>query len=397
LRKAAAWQAARAAAGLSRKAHGARLVALLTLRRALRQWARSVAAARGPPLAAALSPSRLLVAAWGGGEAPSAGWQRGAALRVMLVLRRWSAHACALRRRQATEEEAAIRYVRYVQDLLWHAVAHYLLGWSRNARARARDMERARFARLRGDRRAVARVWRRWRMHGSTRVRACAFRRAAGLQATGGALQLWRVWTRAAATLQEASRLGDGLGRTRRRRRGLRRWRAAAAGERQSALCRVRRLRLGLRMWRERAGARAAVRATLAAGAARGAIAWRPRALAASWRRWTALRRPPRAARFVVAAAATLVPPALRGGWMRWRARAVERALVLRQRSSCRSMLLARGWWGLLVHLNGCRAGSAIVAAAPAVHRRRLLRHAFSRLLEVRLSHAGVAQVAAYP
>ena len=36
--------------------------------------------------AEALSPSRLLVAQWGGGEAPSAGWQRGAALRVILVL-----------------------------------------------------------------------------------------------------------------------------------------------------------------------------------------------------------------------------------------------------------------------------------------------------------------------
>ena len=39
----------------------------------------------------------------------------------------------------------------------------------------------------------------------------------------------------------------------------------------------------------------------------------------------------------------------------------------------------------------------AVVAAAPAVHRRRLLQHAFARLLELRLSHAGLAQVAAYP
>ena len=85
------------------------------------KWAGSVAP-RSPPLAAALSPTRLLVAEWKYGEKHSAGWQHGATLRAMLMLRRWSAHACALRRRQATEEEAAIRYVRYVQDLLWHAV-----------------------------------------------------------------------------------------------------------------------------------------------------------------------------------------------------------------------------------------------------------------------------------
>ena len=121
LRKVAAWRSARVAAGLSRKEHGVRLVALLTLRRALRQWACSVAP-RGPPRAAALSPTRLLAAEWQYGEKHSAGWQHGATLRAMLMLRRWSAHACTLRRRQATEEEAAIRYVRYVQDLLWHAV-----------------------------------------------------------------------------------------------------------------------------------------------------------------------------------------------------------------------------------------------------------------------------------
>ena len=242
-------------------------------------------------------------------------------------------------------------------------MTHYLLAWSRNARTRACNMERARFARLRGDRRAVLCAWRGWGMHGTALVRAWAFGRAAGLQAAGGALQQWRAWTRAAATLLEASQLGDTLPWTRRRRqRALRRWRAAAAGVRQSACCRVQRLRGGLSMWRERAGARAAIRAALAGGAARGvrdnlqvalrrwlgvaarrgarggaatrgAIAWRHREVAAAWRRWTERRQPPRAARFAVAAAATLVVPALRGGWVRWRARFIECTLAVRQRS----------------------------------------------------------------
>jgi len=67
-----------------------------------------------------------------------------------------------------------------------------------------------------------------------------------------------------------------------------------------------------VRAWRERAGARAAVRAVAAAAT-------------------------------LVAVAATLVAPALRGGWMRWRARSVECALAVRRRRSCRAALLARG------------------------------------------------------
>ena len=76
----------------------------------------------GSPSAVGLNSTRLLAARWQYCERYAAGWQYGATLVAMLTLHRWSVNAHTQRRQQATEEEAAVRYVRYVQDLLWHAV-----------------------------------------------------------------------------------------------------------------------------------------------------------------------------------------------------------------------------------------------------------------------------------
>ena len=96
---------------------------------------------------------------------------------------------CAERGLEQKEEAAAIRYVRYVQDLLWRALTHYILMWSRHARARARRVEMARFAATRGAELVLALSWRTWRLRVRPVKRARAMARRAAHRAAGGALR----------------------------------------------------------------------------------------------------------------------------------------------------------------------------------------------------------------